>query len=65
MRKNELEHAILMWSNQETQKSRFRNHDIDVKRIHQLGLILGLLASVCEHDFYAKNLVLKKLCIKD
>lgn len=65
MQKKQLEQALLQWSMMETERSRFKNHDYSVKRLHQLGLILGLLSSVCENDFYAKRLVIKKLCLKD
>jgi hypothetical protein len=65
MHKKQLEQALLQWSARETENSRFAGHDVSTRRAHQLGLILGLLSSVCEHDFYARNLVLKKLCLKD
>ena len=65
MRKKELELALLQWSNQETRNGPYKNHPIEVQRVYQTGLILGLLSSICENDFYAKKLVMKKLCLKD
>lgn len=59
MHKRELERQLLIWSKQQAEQSGYQ--DKNLQRIYQMGVILGLLSSVCERDFYARQQILKKI----
>lgn len=63
MNKRELERQILAWSRQQAQQSGYE--DQMAQRAYQTGLILGLLSSICDNDFWAKRRVLDKILPKD
>ncbi len=63
MHKRELERQLLAWSKEQAELSGYR--DWQTQRIYQMGLLLGLLSSVCDNDFWAKTQVLKKIGKQD
>ncbi len=63
MHKRELEKLLLAWSRQAAASSGYK--DYQTQRVYQIGLLEGLLSSVCDDDFYARGRVLKKILPPD
>ncbi len=59
MHKRELERLLFAWTKQRAESSGYK--DYQTQRVYQIGLLVGLLASVCDDDFYARGQVLKKI----
>lgn len=65
MTKRELEQQLMVWSNQRVNEGPYRNSSLELRRLYQTGVLLGLLTSVAENDFYAKKLIERTICKKD
>ncbi len=62
MTKRELEQLILKWSFNKIQNSQWNISTVAVQRLYQTGVLVGLIASLAEDDFYLKSR-LKKLLL--
>ena len=65
MHKRELEHHILLWSRQKVGESKYKDSPIELQRLYQTGVIVGLLSSIAQDDFYAQNLIKRTVCPKN
>ncbi len=62
MRKQELERLLLQWSFERVRAGNWRASSLDLQRLYQTGVLVGLIASLAEDDFYLKSR-LKKLLL--